>query len=220
MTDFAGRELVCVRGERTVFERLDFRVEAGGALVLTGPNGSGKSSLLRLMAGLTRPAGGALSWNGVDVAGDPEGHRGRLHYAGHADAVKPALTVAENLGFWAVYRGGADGAPARIAAALDALGMTRLADVPGRYLSAGQKRRLALARVLAAPAPLWLLDEPKTALDAEAAGRVDAAIARHRDAGGMVVVSMHGGGLPDGAATLDLADFTPSRRAAPEAAPC
>jgi heme exporter protein A len=228
MTDFAGRELVCVRGERTVFDGLVFRVEAGGALVLTGPNGSGKSSLLRLMAGLTRPAAGVMSWNGVDIAGDPEAHRGRLHYVGHVDAVKPALTVAENIGFWAVYRGGGDGAPERTAAALDAFGMSRLADVPGRYLSAGQKRRLALARVLGSPAPLWLLDEPKTALDAEAARRVDAAIARHRDAGGMVVVSMHGGGLPDGATILDLADFTLSpkgahkadHKAASKAAPC
>ncbi len=215
MTDFAGRKLVCVRGERTVFEALAFRVEAGGALVLTGPNGSGKSSLLRLMAGLMRPAAGMLAWDGIDVAGDPEAHRGRLHYVGHADAIKPALTVAENLGFWAAYRGGANDAPARVVSALDAFGMGRLADVPGRYLSAGQKRRLALARVLGSPAPLWLLDEPKTALDADAAARVDAAIAGHRNAGGMVVVSMHGGRLPDGATTLDLSHFTPRVEALP-----
>jgi heme exporter protein A len=138
-----------------------------------------------------------------------------LHYVGHADAIKPALTVAENLRFWAFYRGGGGDASARALSALDALGIGRLADVPGRYLSAGQKRRLALARVLGAPAPLWLLDEPKTALDADAARRVDAAIARHRAEGGMVVVSMHGGRIPDGATTLDLADFTPSVQAMP-----
>jgi heme exporter protein A len=215
MTDFAGRDLVCIRGERKVFGRLAFRVKAGGALVLTGPNGSDKSSLLRLMAGLTRPAAGALLWDGKDVAKDLEAHRGRLHYVGHADAIKPALTVAENLRFWAFYRGGGGDASARALSALDALGIGRLADVPGRYLSAGQKRRLALARVLGAPAPLWLLDEPKTALDADAARRVDAAIARHRAEGGMVVVSMHGGRIPDGATTLDLADFTPSVQAMP-----
>ncbi len=214
MTDFAGRDLACIRGERKVFGRLAFRVKAGGALVLTGPNGSGKSSLLRLMAGLTRPAAGALLWKGRDVAEDPGAHRGRLHYVGHADAIKPALTVAENIRFWALYRGGGD-VSARALSALDALGIGRLADVPGRYLSAGQKRRLALARVLGAPAPLWLLDEPKTALDADAARRVDAAIARHRAEGGMVVVSMHGGRLPDAATTLDMADFTPSFEALP-----
>lgn len=216
MTDFAGRELVCVRGERTVFENVAFRVEAGGALVLVGPNGSGKSSLLRLMAGLTPPAAGVLTWGGVDVVEDREAHRGRLHYVGHSNAIKPALTVAENLCFWALYRGGAVDASARVASALDAFGMGRLADVPGRYLSAGQKRRLALSRVLAWPAPLWLLDEPKTALDADAVARVDAAIARHRADGGVVVVSMHDGAVPDGATTLDLSSFT--RQA--EMAPC
>lgn len=215
MTEFAGRELVCIRGERKVFARLAFRLGSGGALVLTGPNGSGKSSLLRLMAGLMRPAAGTLQWDGADVDDDPEAHRGRLHYVGHADAIKPALTVAENLGFWAHYRGGALEASARTASALDAFGIGRLADVPGQYLSAGQKRRLALARVLGSPAPLWLLDEPKTALDGDAAARVDAAIARHRAAGGMVVVSMHGGRLPDGAARLDLSDFAPRLEVSP-----
>ena len=217
MTEFSGSELACIRGERAVFARLAFRVRAGGALVLVGPNGSGKSTLLRLMAGLARPAAGMLAWDGAPVSEDPEEHRSRLHYVGHADAIKPALTVEENLGFWARYRGGGSSGDAisRTRAALDAFGIGRLADVPGRYLSAGQKRRLALARVLSAPVPLWLLDEPKTALDADAATRVDAAIARHRGDGGMVVVSMHGGRLPDGADTLDLADFAPQTREPP-----
>ena len=215
MSDFAGRDLACIRGGRKVFGRLAFRVKAGGALVLTGPNGSGKSSLLRLMAGLTRPAAGTLLWDGEDVAKDPGAHRERLHYVGHADAIKPALTVAENLRFWALYRGGADDVSARTVSALDAFNIGRLADVPGRYLSAGQKRRLALARVLGSLSPLWLLDEPKTALDADAARRVDTAIARHRAEGGMVVISMHGGRLPDGATSLDLSDFTPSVEALP-----
>ena len=207
MTDFVGRQLVCVRGGRVVFAGLGFRVEAGGALVLAGPNGSGKSSLLRLMAGLAHPAGGVLAWGGEDVAGDPATHRARVHYVGHLDAVKPDLTVAENLGFWAALRGGSDGAGARTRTALEAFGIPHLADVPGRYLSAGQRRRLNLARILAAPAPLWLLDEPKTALDTDAAGRVDAAVASHRAEGGMVVMSMHGGSLPEGAVVLDLAAF-------------
>ncbi|MGF1640870.1 MAG: heme ABC exporter ATP-binding protein CcmA [Rhodospirillales bacterium] len=216
MTDFAGRELICVRGGRTVFEGLAFRVEGGGALVLGGPNGSGKSSLLRLMAGLARPSAGVMLWNGANVAEDPAGHRARVHYVGHSDATKPALTVAENLGFWAAMTGGADGAEPRAIAALDAFGIRALADVPGRYLSAGQRRRLGLARLVCASAPLWLLDEPKTALDSDAARRLDALVAHHRAAGGMVVMSMHGGRPPEGAAQLDLAHF----QGRAEAAPC
>jgi heme exporter protein A len=208
MTDFVGRQLVCVRGGRAVFAGLGFRVDAGGALVLTGPNGSGKSSLLRLMAGLARPASGVLAWGGDDVTEDPVAHRSRVHYVGHLDAVKPALTVAENLGFWAALRGGSAGAASRTRAALEAFGIPHLADVPGRYLSAGQRRRLTLARIIAAPAPLWLLDEPKTALDTDGAGRVEAAVASHRGDGGMVVMSMHGGTLPEGATVLDLAAFS------------
>jgi len=209
MTTFSGTDLVCVRSERTVFAGLGFEVQAGGALVLVGPNGSGKSSLLRLLAGLARPAAGKLVWDGEDVAEDTEAHRGRLHYVGHADAVKPVLTVAENLSFWAALRSDGDDLRTRTAAALDAFGIGRLADVPGRFLSAGQRRRLALARVLAAPATLWLLDEPRTALDAEAQAMLDATIARHRDAGGMVVMALHGGERPEGSATLDLSDFAP-----------
>lgn len=213
MTTFSGRELACIRGGRGVFARLAFQVAAGGALVLTGPNGSGKSSLLRLLAGLLRPVAGTLAWDGATVSDDPEAHRARLHYVGHADAIKPALTAAENLGFWVRYRNAGGDAAARTRTALSAFGIGELADVPGRYLSAGQKRRLALARVLSAPAPLWLLDEPKTALDADAAARLDAVIAGHRASGGMVVVAMHGGRLPDGADTLDLSDFSPRAEA-------
>jgi heme exporter protein A len=212
--EFVGQKLVCVRGGRVVFAGLGFGVDAGGALVLAGPNGSGKSSLLRLMAGLARPAAGVLAWGGVDVAEDPATHRARVHYVGHLDAVKPALTVAENLGFWAALRGGSVGAGGRTRAALEAFGIPHLADVPGRYLSAGQRRRLNLARILAAPAPLWLLDEPKTALDTDAAGRVDAAVASHRAEGGMVVMSTHGGSLPEGAAIVDLAAFPAGMEAA------
>jgi heme exporter protein A len=211
MAEFAASELACVRGERLVFAGLACRVAGGGALVLRGPNGSGKSSLLRLMAGLARPAHGVLSWNGADVGDDPEAHRRRVHYVGHLDAVKPVLTVHEQLAGWGRLSGlsrrhAGDGA----GDALARLGIDHLADVPGRYLSAGQRRRVALARVLVAPAPLWLLDEPRTALDADAVARLDDAIGAHRAAGGMVVLSLHGGGDPDGATVLDLAAFTPS----------
>ncbi len=106
MSLFEGRDLLCVRGERRVFEGLSFAVAAGGLLVLTGPNGSGKSSLLRIMAGLLRPAAGALLWDGAPVRDDPDAQAARLQYLGHLDAVKPVLSAAENLMFWAALHGG------------------------------------------------------------------------------------------------------------------
>lgn len=192
----------CIRGERPVFSGVSFSLDRGGALVLAGPNGSGKSSLLRILCGLLRPAGGTLTWEGAPVEGDWPAHRGRLHYVGHLDAVKLTLTVAENLNHWARFRGATQAAPY----ALQALGIEDLADVPGRYLSAGQRRRLALARVLATPAPLWLLDEPTVTLDADSTSRVDAMIAAHRSDGGMVVAATHGEIALEGAQRLDLGE--------------
>lgn len=190
MSEFAGIGLTCVRGERQVFTGVDFDVGAGGALVLAGPNGSGKSSLLRLMAGLAPPAAGTIVWDGVPVVEDPEAHRARLHYLGHLDALKPTLTVAENVASAVTLRGQAVGS-AEVASALDGFGLAGLGDLPARYLSQGQRRRAALARLLAAPAPLWLLDEPTLALDFDSVERLGAAIARHRRAGGRVVVATH-----------------------------
>ena len=192
--------MACIRGERPVFSGVSFRLERGGALALVGPNGAGKSSLLRILAGLLKPADGTLEWDGTPIDEDWAAHRSRLHYLGHLDAVKPTLTVGENMDGWARFRGAARAAPE----ALAALGIEDLADAPGRYLSAGQKRRLALARVLATPAPLWLLDEPTVTLDANAAARVDAMIAAHRAGGGMAIVATHGEIALDGARRLDL----------------
>ncbi len=184
---FAAVQIACVRGERLVFRDLDFELETGGALILRGPNGSGKSSLLRLATGLLPLEAGVLTWDGENIGDDVPEHRARLHYVSHQDPVKSAFTVEENLEFWAALGGHRDAVPG----ALAAFGIADLADVPARFLSAGQRRRLNLARIAAVPAVLWLLDEPTVGLDdlaVEALGRV---IRAHRARGGMVVVATH-----------------------------
>jgi heme exporter protein A len=188
MALFQGNALACRRGEIPVFEDLDFAADAGAALWLAGPNGSGKSSLLRLMAGLLEPVDGAIAWNGASIAADREAHRTRLRYLGHLDAVKPHLSVAENLGFWAEYW---DAPEIRVAPALERVGLARLRDAAGRRLSAGQRRRLALARLLLAPAALWLLDEPTAALDSDGIALFITLVAECRRQGGIVVFSSH-----------------------------
>jgi heme exporter protein A len=204
---FIGHDLACLRAERLVFAGLDFALNAGGALKIVGPNGSGKSSLLRLMAGLLRPAEGTLRWGGRDPREEPDAFRAELRYLGHQDAVKPALTVAENLEFWA----GLQGRRASTEAALDAFGLGPLARLPGRFLSAGQRRRLALARLVAAPGRLWLLDEPTVGLDHPSVGALEAELARHRAAGGMVAIATHAEIALPGAQELDLERFAPAR---------
>ncbi len=180
-----ARDLACLRGDRAVFAGLSFTVAAGEALLLTGANGAGKSTLLRILAGLLPPAEGAVIWRGADIAEDPGAHARRLRYVSHQDALKPALTVAENLAFFAALQGGAVGQ------ALEALALTPLAELPGRVLSSGQKRRLALARLALAPAPLWLLDEPTTGVDAASVERLRPLLAAHRAGGGIVVAATH-----------------------------
>lgn len=177
--------LAAFRGERLVFRDLDFSVAPGDALVLTGPNGSGKSTLLRLLAGLLRPAAGELLWHGQDALADLSEHARRVAYVGHQDAVKLALTARENLRFSAALRGGNEGQ------ALAAVGLEALADLPARMLSAGQRRRLALARLALAHAAIWLLDEPTLGLDAPAVERFGTMLGAHRAGGGMVVVATH-----------------------------
>jgi heme exporter protein A len=204
--DFTGQGLACRRGERLIFRGLDFVLPPGGALVLIGPNGSGKSSLLRLMAGLTPRETGMLAWNGTDIREDPGSHRARLHFIGHSDALKPVLSAGESLAFWAKMRE----TSATIEPALARFGLGKAANLPCRYLSAGQKRRLALARLVAAPAELWLLDEPLTSLDSDAAAQLLTAIAEHRAQGGRVVLSTHAPIELGAAARLSLADFRPT----------
>ncbi len=189
MHQLTANRLAVFRGERLVLRDISFTLAAGGFLLLRGPNGAGKSSLLRALAGLTPLAAGALLWDREDALEDLPGHAGRIAWLGHLDAVKPALTVAEHV------------ASRPVLAAMDLL---RLADLPARLLSAGQKRRLALSRVIAANAPLWLLDEPTTALDADSVARFLELCAAHRGRGGMIIASTH---LPleiAGADTLEL----------------
>jgi heme exporter protein A len=205
---FTGRDLVCLRGDRVVFAGLDFTLGAGAALLLLGRNGSGKSSLLRLMAGLLRPAAGALDWHGAPVLHDREAHGARVRYIGHHDAIKPVLTVAENIAFWVrAWAPQVADVEAAVRGALVRLDMERLAEVPGKMLSAGQKRRTNLARLLAAPADLWLLDEPTTALDKASIAVLEDAIADHRATGGMVALSTHAEVALPAARTLRMEDF-------------
>jgi heme exporter protein A len=183
-----ARGLACLRGERAVFAGVSFRLEPGAALLLTGANGAGKSSLLRLLAGLLPPAAGALLWGGGDALADRAEHARRLRYLSPQDALKPALTARENLLFAARLHGGGGDADA----ALGALGLLPLAELPVRLLSTGQRRRLALARLALAPAaPLWLLDEPTLGLDAASVSRLGELLARHREGGGAVVAATH-----------------------------
>jgi heme exporter protein A len=185
MMRLSASGLGCVRGSRSVFHDVTFGVSGGEALAVTGPNGAGKSSLLRLLAGLIQPAAGAVTLEDSEAdltLGE------QAHYVGHLDALKPSLTVAENLSFWASYLGGG----AAIAPALAAVGLDAVADLPAAYLSAGQRRRLSLARLVAVPRSVWLLDEPTSALDASGQGRLTDLMRGHLAGGGLIVAATHG----------------------------
>jgi heme exporter protein A len=179
--------LACIRGGRQVFSDVSFAVGLGEALLITGPNGAGKSSLLRLVAGLLRPSHGTLVLDG----GDPELTLAeQAHYLGHQDALKPALSVLENLDFWARFLGGR--ATTDLATALADVGLGGIAALPAAYLSAGQRRRLSLARLIAVKRPLWLLDEPTTALDVTAQAMLAELMRAHLQDGGLIVAAVHG----------------------------
>ncbi|MGH6870749.1 MAG: heme ABC exporter ATP-binding protein CcmA [Rhizomicrobium sp.] len=188
LASIEGAGLACVRGGRLVFRGLDLRAEAGQVLTLEGPNGAGKSSLLRMLAGFLAPEAGDIAFETRDGAVRDAEERGRLvGWLGHEDAIKPQLTPRETLGFFAALHGAAGFA----AGLLESVGLNRVADLPCRYLSAGQKRRLALARLTLAARPLWLLDEPLAALDAQGKSLLRAMIATHCAAGGIVLAATH-----------------------------
>ena len=204
-----GSDLTCARGGREVFRGLAFTVEAGEALVVTGPNGAGKSSLLRMVAGLVRPQQGQLELEGGDV----ELTRGEhVHYLGHQDALKPSLSVRENLGFWTALLGG-DGTKSDVA--LAAVGLGGLAQLPAVYLSAGQRRRLAVARLIAVERPIWLLDEPTSTLDAAAQAMLADLMRAHLAGHGLILVASHGPIGLDGAKELRLGQQVDQRMQPP-----
>jgi heme exporter protein A len=186
-----ANDLACVRGERALFARVSFALAAGQLLRIAGANGSGKTSLLRILCGLLTPTEGEVRWNDEPVSALREEFRRKLVYVGHPNGIKDDLTPLENLDTAATLAGLA---PDRAAqrAALDAFGLKHCAALPARHLSQGQRRRVALARlVLASAVPLWILDEPFTALDAQALGLVAQLIAKHLAHGGMVVLTTH-----------------------------
>ena len=177
--------IACTRGGREVFAGLSFSVAAGEVLLVTGRNGAGKSSLLRALAGLVRLTAGTVRLEHDSDAPLPE----RVHYLGHPDAVKPALSVSENLRFWTSYLGGGGA----VDAALAAVGLDAIGHLPAGFLSAGQKRRLSIARLLSVTRPVWLLDEPTAALDAAAQSDLAGVMQRHLGDGGIIIAATHGG---------------------------
>jgi len=178
-------DLACMRGGRMVFDGVSFAVPGGEALVVTGPNGAEKSSLLRTIAGLLRLASGRLEFDGADDV--PLGEQ--VHYLGHLDAMKPSLSVTENLSFWLRYLGAGDGATT---AALTAVGLDGVAGLPAGYLSAGQRRRLSIARLIGVKRLVWLLDEPTAALDLASQDRLASLMRDHLAGGGIIVAAAHG----------------------------
>jgi heme exporter protein A len=181
----SGRDVRCVRGGREVFSGLDFAASSGEALAVTGPNGSGKTSLLRLIAGLLTMAAGSIALEGGErELSLPE----QAHYLGHRDALKPALNVAENLSFWRDFLGGE---AFDVRESLAAVGLDHAALLPAAYLSAGQRRRLSVARLLTVRRPIWLLDEPTSALDAAGQDMFAGLMQNHLARGGLIIAATH-----------------------------
>jgi heme exporter protein A len=204
----SATDLACRRGGREVFANISFSVAAGESLTIRGRNGAGKSSLLRMIVGLVRIVGGQLALEG----GDPELSVGeQAHYLGHLDALKPSLSVEENLRFWSAFLGAA---AVDLSEPLRTVGLEALADLPAAYLSAGQRRRLSIARLLAVKRPLWLLDEPTSTLDAAAQARLGEIMRAHLAGGGIILAATHGPLQLAGARELDLDSVSAPRHPA------
>jgi heme exporter protein A len=181
----SGRGLRCVRGGREIFSGLDFSAARGEAVAVTGANGAGKTSLLRLIAGLLASGGGEIILEGGnDELTLPE----QAHYLGHRDAMKPALSVGDNLTFWRDFLGGE---ATDTAAALMAVGLDHIAHLPAAFLSAGQRRRLSMARLLVVKRPVWLLDEPTSALDVDGQRAFATLMSDHLAGGGILLAATH-----------------------------
>jgi heme exporter protein A len=179
-----AENLSAARGGETVFSGVSFALTSGGALVVTGPNGAGKSTLLRVVAGLLRPESGSVRLEG----GGDEGLAAQCHFLGVQNAMKPALSITENLGFWRDFNGCAK---LSIDEALDAVGLPGLGATPFAYLSTGQKRRAAIARLLVSHRPVWLLDEPTSGLDAKGEEVFAGLLKAHLAEGGIAVAATH-----------------------------
>ena len=177
--------LACQRGGQTIFSQLSLTIKKGEAVLLRGPNGAGKSTLLRVIAGLIPAASGHISLNDTPHT-QRDDFQGQLTYAGHLDAIKPQLTVAENLRFWAQLFGAVN-----LDKTIADFRLAEIADRPAHACSAGQKRRLGLARIAVTSRPLWLLDEPTVSLDTETTARFAAVIDAHCAAGGMAFIATH-----------------------------
>jgi heme exporter protein A len=184
------KQLECVRGERRLFRGLGLVLGPGESLQVEGPNGSGKTSLLRICAGLLTPAGGAVLWRAQSIRELAEDYRGEMLYLGHANAIKEELTGFENLDC-ALQLAGEPAGAQNIREALAEFGLRGREQLPVRYLSQGQKRRVTLARLRITQRPLWILDEPFTALDTGAVQLLADTLARHQNAGGMVLFTTH-----------------------------
>jgi len=178
--------LRCIRQDRVIFKGLNFSLLPAQGLWVKGKNGAGKSSLLRMIAGLLKPAKGTITWKEIDTREDPEHFRQEFRYIAHQDALKPVLTVKENIQFWSEYHGGN-----RVDEALERFELKHIQDTPAQILSAGQKKRTNLARLVASPAPLWILDEPLSSLDVHYIDLFIDLLKDHLDNGGMSLLATH-----------------------------
>ena len=208
---FTGETITCVKGSNLLFKNLQFALNASDTLVVTGPNGSGKSSLLRIMAGLSRPADGIIRWDSANIANDTYAHSRRLNYLGHSNGTKSMLSAGQDLNFWSKIRDqrGSD----KTNSILEYFNLFSKRNLPIQFLSSGQKRRVALARLVIHPASLWLLDEPTNGLDADGLSIFESMVLEFRNTGGIVVIATHETlNLAGSVIKIDLRDYFIERK--------